>query len=50
MRTTYNYSRIFTNRQRAEAFARSLQEQGRPAAIWQGLDGFGQLEYIVKWD
>jgi hypothetical protein len=50
MTTTYNYNRSFTRQAAAEAFCRSLQQQGRAAAIWQGRDGFGQTLYIVKWN
>ena len=49
---TYNYSKTFFSKKRAESFQAELKAQGINADIWTGADylNHGSTLYYVKWN
>ena len=49
---TYNYSKTFFSKKRAESFQAELKAQGIKADIWTGADylNHGSTLYYVKWN
>jgi len=46
-----NFSKVFFNKAKAEAFADQLKKSGaEDVVIWAGRDAFNQTQYIVRWN
>ena len=45
------YSKNFFTKNRAKEFMEALKNNGAEnVELWEGLDGFRQPQYTVKWD
>lgn len=46
-----NFSKNFFTEEKAEQFMETLKNNNcEDIQLWTGIDGFGQREYVVKWN